>query len=506
MRSIATHPNQPGRPRLGRAVQAVLALALLCLFPLSGPASSREAAKPKLRIQVAHGGKPLMNDVIALLDSQSPLGTTTTVEASPSVSILREFCRGGPDSPDLVVTARHLHATVIGECEDRGINDVIGVELGRTALILATHSESPVKSLTSRQVYLAVAREVPYKQDFARNASVRWADIDPSLPQLDIRFQLPTREEVPRQLFNGMVLENGCRSETSIKRIYEAEARTLKCVSVRTDRVREVQQARAAQALLSAPSGTIGVVTQLDIEASEGRLVGIALDGVAPSYDAIMRATYGNAASLWLFAKRRPVGTADDAKINDAVERIVDHIRSEAVTGPDGLLARNGVVPLPTKEREEQRRVTYATPSSLYPEISKSWISAAAMAMWQWLWGTPGQEAVADYAGPQIDLTSLMDIAGYKVKSIDSSFGLIPGASMTFGIAREMSSSDQEYLDRVLYLDSRHRVGLVAMVQRRIVRAVLDAIEGGALEVQSVTVTFLPLPDVSLSVSPKEAE
>ncbi len=506
MSTIGSHSNQSGRTQPGRGLRWMLALVLLCLFAPVSAASGQDAVKPRLRIQATQAGKAVFDDAVARLADEGMRAVEITVEVSTSVAMLKDFCRGGPDSPDLIMTSHRLHATVVGECEARGVNEVIGVELGRTALILATHSESPVRSLTSRQVYLAVAREVPYKQDFARNASVRWADIDPSLPQLDIRFQLPTREEVPRQLFNAIVLENGCRAETSIKRIYEAEARTLKCVSARTDRVREVQQPKAAQALLNAPSGTIGVVAQLDIEASGGRLVGIALDGVAPTYDAIMRATYGNAASLWMFAKRRPVATADDAKINAAVQRIVEFTRSEAVTGPAGLLARNGIVPLPAREREEQRGVTYATPSSLYPEISRSWMSAAAMAIWQWAWSTPASEPTTEQDGPQLDLTSLMDIAGYKVSSIESSFGLIPGASMTFGIAREMSSSDQEYLDRVLYLDARHRVGLVAVLQRRIVRAVLDAIEGGGLEVRNVTVTFLPLPNVSLSVSPKESE
>jgi phosphate transport system substrate-binding protein len=481
-------------------------MALLCLFLPSSAAIGQEAATPRLRIQATQGGKAILEQVIAQLAAQGTLGVETTVDVSPSVSILKDFCRGGLDSPDLIMTSHHLHATIIGGCEEHGVDDVIGVELGRTALILATHNESLVKSLTSRQIYLAVAREVPYKQEFARNASVRWADIDPSLPQLDIRFQLPTREEVPRQLFNAMVLENGCRAEASIKKIYGAEARTLKCVSARTDRVREVQQPKAAQALMSAPSGTIGVVSQLDIEASDGRLVGITLDGVAPSYDSIMRASYGNAASLWLFAKKRQVLTGNDAKINAAVRRIVDLTRSEAVAGPDGLLARNGIVPLPPKEREEQRGVDYMMPSSLHPENSKSWVSAAAAGIWTWAWGTTTPEAFTEQEAPQLDFTALMDIAGYKVSSIDSSFGLIPGASMTFGIAREMSSSDQEYLDRVLYLDARRRVGLVAVLQRRIVRAVLDAIEGGGLEVRNVTVTFLPLPNVSLSVSPKESE
>jgi len=503
---IASRPSRPGKTRLHRGFRWIVGLALICLFlPLSS-ANSQNATKPRLRIQAIPAGKAILDDIVAEVATQGTFGVHATVEPTPSVTTIRNFCHGGPDSPDLIVGIHYLHPSIVTECEDKGVLEVVAVELGRIALVLATHSESPMKSLTSRQVYLAIAREVPYKQEFARNASVRWTDIDPSLPEMDIRFQLPTREEAPRQLFNTMVLENGCRAETSIKRIYDAEARTLKCVSARIDRIREIQQPNALHALLSAPSGTIGVLSLLDIAASNGRLVGVALDGAVPTYDSIMRATYTSAASLWMFAKRRPVVTDADARVNQAVQQIVNVARGEAVTGPDGLLARNGVVPLPPAEREQQRTATYSAPSTLHPEISKSWITTVAMGLWQVVWPAPAPEPTTVSGSSQLDLTSLMDIAGYKVSSFDSSFGLIPGASMTFGIAREMSNSDQEYLDRVLYLDARHRVGLVAVLQRRIVRAVLDAIEGGGLEVRDVTVTFLPLPNVSLSVSPKGSE
>ena len=41
-----------------------------------------------------------------------------------------------------------------------------------------------------------------------------------------------------------------------------------------------------------------------------------------------------------------------------------------------------------------------------------------------------------------MDFTSLMDIAGYQITDVQSSIGIIPGAVMTFGIAREMSDAD----------------------------------------------------------------
>lgn len=73
---------------------------------------------------------------------------------------------------------------------------------------------------------------------------------------------------------------------------------------------------------------------------------------------------------------------------------------------------------------------------------------------------------------------------------------------MTFGIAREMSESDLEYLEHMLYRDARKRPGAVATMQRRVIRAIIDASSSDEYQVSKVEVTLLPLPKVQLTISP----
>jgi hypothetical protein len=108
-------------------------------------------------------------------------------------------------------------------------------------------------------------------------------------------------------------------------------------------------------------------------------------------------------------------------------------------------------------------------------------------------------------AGAGDDLAFLMDIAGYKIKEIESSVGIIPDISVTFGLARELSESDRAYLERHLEQHARRYPGLIGMFNRTIVRAVADASELGKYEVDKVEVVVLPLPKVKLALAPSAA-
>jgi hypothetical protein len=105
----------------------------------------------------------------------------------------------------------------------------------------------------------------------------------------------------------------------------------------------------------------------------------------------------------------------------------------------------------------------------------------------------------------QDEFTWLMDIAGYKLKEIESSVGLIPTLSLTFGQARELTEADRDYVERMLERHARRNPGPIAAIQRTIVRGVLDASEIGGFGVEKVEVDLFPLPKVKFALSPVDA-
>ena len=103
------------------------------------------------------------------------------------------------------------------------------------------------------------------------------------------------------------------------------------------------------------------------------------------------------------------------------------------------------------------------------------------------------------------DFAGLMDLAGYRLREIDSVVGVIPRLGLTFGQARELTEADRDYVERQLGRHARTHGGPMAVLQRTIVRAVLDASEIGGFGVDRVEVEFFPLPKVTFALAPVDA-
>lgn len=104
-----------------------------------------------------------------------------------------------------------------------------------------------------------------------------------------------------------------------------------------------------------------------------------------------------------------------------------------------------------------------------------------------------------------VDFSALMDIAGYKLKKIESVVGIVPHFSMTFGQARDLTEADRDYLERALERHARNNGSPLAWAQRAIVQAVLEASDLGGLAIEKVEIDFLPLPRVKFALAPADA-
>ncbi len=506
MSSPARHTIQrasTGRATCGacRTVARLAALALIVSLGRVDFVAAQEApATDALGIAVSDIGRVIFDGLVEDIKAQAGSRIKPDIRYTTALGSLREFCKGnGADSPDVALTTRRLQSAIASECSKNGVNDFIAVELGHGPLVLAVRSGSQLSNLTSRQIYLALARDVPDKDEFRRNTAIRWSDVDRSLPSQDIRFHLPTRKDRGRSVFDALIMESGCRQEPLVKRVFSAEQRVARCVSTRTDRIRDIPPDQAARELLDAPEGTVGVLSYFDIQQSGGQLVGLALDGVSPGRDDVLEGRYEYYYSYWLYAKRGRADRGGSKEVDAAVERLTTRAASEAIVGPDGVLAKLGLVPLPADERAAQRAALAAPviPSGITAVMDR--VATAVADAWDLL----GDSAPVDAMGAS-DFTTLMDIAGYNAQEFQTTIGVIPGVGMNFGIVRKMSKADQEYLDRKLAMDVRGRPGVLPALQRQIVRAVLEVSETEGYEINKVGIEILPLPGVKLIVAPTD--
>ncbi|MEO5335728.1 MAG: hypothetical protein H7841_02370 [Magnetospirillum sp. WYHS-4] len=101
------------------------------------------------------------------------------------------------------------------------------------------------------------------------------------------------------------------------------------------------------------------------------------------------------------------------------------------------------------------------------------------------------------------ELFKLLNIAGYKLKEIDTQVGIIPTIAFKFAMIRELSAADIDFLDASLEKSKIRDPGLYTEVQRTIVGTVMAINSGDEFLVSELKVQLLPLPKVAFSVSPK---
>jgi len=115
---------------------------------------------------------------------------------------------------------------------------------------------------------------------------------------------------------------------------------------------------------------------------------------------------------------------------------------------------------------------------------------------------SPGSLAATGKDEDGSELFKLLGLAGYKLKEIDSDVGIIPGVSFKFAIVRELSEADYDYLDEQIELFQLRSPGIIAEMQRAIVRTVVAINSAGGMQVSDLKLKVLPLPGASFSVTP----
>ena len=171
-----------GPMRVFRLWRRLAVLTIAVMLGCVGVARAQDKA-PALRVVVSNSGKAILESLLDTMTTRAGLGGQVSVTYADPLNALRNFCQNGSGtSPDIVLATQRMQSALATECSNNGVGDVAVVELGRSALILAVRSGSLLTRLTSRQVYLALARDVPTGSEFVRNISVRWSDVDPSLP------------------------------------------------------------------------------------------------------------------------------------------------------------------------------------------------------------------------------------------------------------------------------------------------------------------------------------
>ena len=282
---------------------------------------------------------------------------TPVVESTGSGGGLKLFCAGlGVGHPDMTNASRRIEQSEVDLCASNGVADVVEVKVGYDGIVIANSRAAPPARLTLRQVFLALAKDVPAGEDGAElvpNPHERWSDIDPSLPDTAIEVLGPPPTSGTRDAFAELALEAGCKTFPALAAMRKEDKRRYKaiCHAVREDGAwveAGENDVLIVQKLVANPDA-FGVFGFSFLDQSADSVQGSAVDGVAPTFESISDASYPVSRSLYFYVKTAHVG------VIPGVVEFVDEFTSERAWGPEGYLADKGLIPLPGAERAAVR-------------------------------------------------------------------------------------------------------------------------------------------------------
>ena len=102
----------------------------------------------------------------------------------------------------------------------------------------------------------------------------------------------------------------------------------------------------------------------------------------------------------------------------------------------------------------------------------------------------------------QTGFWTLLGDAGYKLKEIDTTIGIIPEVQFKYAHGRELSEADKAWLERKLDRLAREESGPVPTLQRAIIQGILEGNETDGFFIDTVKISLLPLPKAEFSLIP----
>ena len=319
-----------------------------CLILLPGLALARE----QIRVVGSSTVFPFVAAAAEQFGRQSDY-RTPIVESTGTGGGIKMFCDGvGERYPDMANASRQIKASEIAQCEEHGVTEIIELKLGYDGIVLANARESANYPLTREALFLALARDVPKNGKLVRNPYQRWREVDPALPDLPIAVYGPPPTSGTRDAFVELVMHEACEAFPTYKNVaVDKDAYKHSCSLMREDGgfVEAGEDDNIiVQKLMNNPEA-LGIFGYSFLEQNAAMVKANPIDGVNPSFEAIVAGDYHVARSLFVYVKPQHV---------DAVPGLAEFAQllvSDASVGEEGYLIMKGLLPLPDAQHEAMK-------------------------------------------------------------------------------------------------------------------------------------------------------
>ncbi|HET6622114.1 MAG TPA: PstS family phosphate ABC transporter substrate-binding protein [Dongiaceae bacterium] len=315
----------------------------VALAALAGLATTAGAAEARDQIHIV-GSSTVFPFTTAVAENFGKAGKfkTPVVESTGTGGGFKLFCAGvGEDTPDISDASRPIKDSEIATCRQNGVTAIAEIVIGYDGIALANSKSGPAVNLTRKQIWLALARQVPVDGKLVDNPYRAWSEIDPGLPGEKIKVLGPPPTSGTRDAFVELVMDVGCADFPEIKAL-EGDARKTACAALREDGgyVEAGENDNLIVQKLESNAAAFGIFGYSYLEQNADRIQGAQIEGVAPSFETVADKSYPIGRELFIYVKNAHVG------IIPGMREFVAEYVSDRSLGEDGYLADKGLITL----------------------------------------------------------------------------------------------------------------------------------------------------------------
>lgn len=313
-------------------------------------AATASVAAARDQIQVAGSSTVLpYATIVSEAFAENTDFTAPVVEGGGSSAGLKQFCEGvGENTIDVANASRKIKDAEIETCKANGVANIMEVQFGYDGIVFASDINGPDFTLTPKDVFLALAKDVVVDGQVAANAAANWSDVNPELPEQPILAFVPGTKHGTREVFEEKVIMAGCEAAGAKEAFAAAnggdeDKAEEMCMALRADGKSVDIDGDYTETLsrIDSDKNGIGVFGLSFYENNTSKLKVATIDGVTPSVETVSSGEYPVSRPLYFYVKKDHIGVIPGLK------EYAEFFVSDAIAGPGGPLATYGLVPDP---------------------------------------------------------------------------------------------------------------------------------------------------------------
>jgi len=296
--------------------------------------------------------------IIAEQLGKNPNFKTPVVESGGSSVGKKGVCDGvGTKFIDIGNASSRMKIKELEYCEKNGVK-LTEIKVGYDGIVVANSKKGKVLNISKSDLGKALTAKVAINGKLVDNPYKKWSDVNPSLPNVDIRVYGPPTTSGTRASFAEMVNEKGyCKKDADAKAALKAAGmKAKKCRAMRTDGafVEAGEQDNLIVQKLNEDTTAYGIFGFSYLDQNSDTLQGAIISKTAPTFENIAGNNYSVSRALYYYVKHQHIGVVPGVK-----EYMAEWTKH---WGNDGALSDAGMIPMPKSERDKYKAAMTSLP------------------------------------------------------------------------------------------------------------------------------------------------